>query len=78
MQFFLRNGRWLTREQVKEYNAKKRMPEYSSPEPVDGLQEKVGQPEMKFFELKKLAKEKGMEITNKTKKEEITSYLSNL
>lgn len=86
MQFFKRGNRWLTREQVKEFNQTKKMPSQAHVEPVQGLvgrqaPEQVGTQEknpedMGWGEIKNYAKEKGMDITNSTKKDQIIEFLN--
>lgn len=55
---------------------KKNQPEMEVPEVEKKEISNVKYEEMKFFTLKKIAREKGMVLTNETKKEDVLEYLN--
>lgn len=69
------DGRWLTHEQVLERRKKLEKPVEEKPVKEVAPEEAAEERELTFFELKALAKEKGMEVDSKTKKKEVLAFL---
>ena len=73
MQFFKHNGRWVTHEQFLKLRNPKANQELTNQKAPDTSNGKYGS--TKFSDLKKLAKDRGIKLTNKEKLNDLISLL---
>jgi len=87
-QMWKRGNRWLSKGQMLKYDAEQRgevveeipqpkpeIPPEAPEKPVEPVKTEIDL-DMPFLKLKALAAEKGMEVTKKTKKAEVTAFLT--
>ena len=78
-----RGNRWLSKGQMLKYDAEQRGEKVEEPatppeapkQPVEPIKIEIDL-DMPFLKLKALAAEKGMEVTKKTKKAEVITFLT--